>query len=88
MIATEAYVVTTSAADVAGAVWYTLPVERVRRELLRRSRALETGREGEALDLLCALGRQSDARAASESFLRTYPRSLLAARVSASCGAP
>jgi hypothetical protein len=38
------------------------------------------------IDALCVLGRAGEARAAAARFLDTYPRSLLAARVRASCG--
>jgi len=50
--------------------------------------ALTEERAATRIDLLCALGQKSDARAAGARFLREHPRSLLSARVSASCGAP
>jgi hypothetical protein len=45
-------------------------------------------REAERVVVLCALGRVSDARAAGAAFLRDRPRSPMAERVRASCGAP
>jgi hypothetical protein len=45
-------------------------------------------REAERIVILCALGRISDARAAAAMFLRDRPRSPMAERVRASCGAP
>jgi hypothetical protein len=50
--------------------------------------ALSEERAATRVDLLCALGRQSDAQAARDGFLRRYPGSLLGARVSASCAPP
>jgi hypothetical protein len=47
--------------------------------------ALGEEREATRIDALCALGRNDEARAAATRFLGVHPRSLLAARVRASC---
>jgi RNA polymerase sigma-70 factor (ECF subfamily) len=43
-------------------------------------------REAERVVVLCALGRNGDARAAATAFLRDWPHSPLAGRVRSSCG--
>jgi hypothetical protein len=50
------------------------------------SGALVQEREAERVVVLCALGRTQDARTAAGAFLRSWPRSPLAARVRSSCG--
>jgi hypothetical protein len=47
--------------------------------------ALGEERAATQIDALCMLGRAADARALAERFLVKHPRSLLAARVQASC---
>jgi hypothetical protein len=49
--------------------------------------ALGEEREVARIEALCALGRADDAREAGTSFLSAHPRSILAARVRASCAA-
>jgi hypothetical protein len=51
------------------------------------SGALVEERDAERVVVLCALGRTEEGRAAATAFLRDRPRSPLAARVRASCGA-
>jgi hypothetical protein len=48
--------------------------------------ALDEERAAARIDALCALGRTSQARSLAVRFLDAHPRSLLAARVQASCG--
>jgi hypothetical protein len=53
-----------------------------------RAGVLAEERGATRIDALCALGRTEAARAAVTRFLQLHPRSLLAPRVAASCGAP
>jgi hypothetical protein len=49
------------------------------------SRALEEERRAERIVALCRLGRVDDAQAESARFLKTFPKSPLAARVRETC---